>query len=298
MTQEPQKNNVVLIIIAIIGVVGTIVASIIGATANYNIEKLRQDSALTQIALVAVVTQGGATQVSMASTISAPTSTPLPTSTPVPTSTLQSTYTPYPTYTQAVIPIIPTSTNAPESNLIFEDNFDNGINTEYWQVFGSWMISDGNPVVVERYKSDKKFINSAFDGKGGLIFPGTAQMDNIAIEFDFAETGYPSMDVLLSCVDEYNYKRIYIEGSVNLDSSFSFFSNGNGMTIPESFFNFSKNNPNHTRIEIKGNSLNLYMNQKKIYDFKNLPDVVTGPIGFVMYFGSPGLLNFKVYQLH
>jgi hypothetical protein len=84
MTQEPQKSNVVLIVIAIIGVVGTIVATTIGAIGNYNIEKLRQDTELTRIALVLIATQGGATQASLASTISAPTdiSTPPPAASP------------------------------------------------------------------------------------------------------------------------------------------------------------------------------------------------------------------------
>jgi hypothetical protein len=57
MTQEPQKNNTALIVIAIIGVVGTIVASAIGAIGNYNTEKMRQEVELTRIALLA----GGAT---------------------------------------------------------------------------------------------------------------------------------------------------------------------------------------------------------------------------------------------
>ena len=38
MRQEPHKNNV-LIIIAMIGVIGTIIASIITVTGNLNIEK-------------------------------------------------------------------------------------------------------------------------------------------------------------------------------------------------------------------------------------------------------------------
>ena len=76
MTQEPQKSNVVLIVIAIIGVVGTIVATTIGVIGNYNIEKLRQDTELTRIALVSIATQGGATQASLVSTISAPTDMP------------------------------------------------------------------------------------------------------------------------------------------------------------------------------------------------------------------------------
>ncbi len=77
MTQESQKNNTVLIVIAIIGVVGTIVASAIGAIGNYSAEKLRQETELTRIALGSVTTQSGTTQISTAT--QAPTSVILPT---------------------------------------------------------------------------------------------------------------------------------------------------------------------------------------------------------------------------
>lgn len=51
MAKEPQKNNSTMIIIAVIGVVGTVVAATIGAIGNYNTEKLRQEVGLTRIAL-------------------------------------------------------------------------------------------------------------------------------------------------------------------------------------------------------------------------------------------------------
>jgi hypothetical protein len=68
MTQEPHKSNIVLIIIAIIGVIGTVIGATITVIGNYNVEKLRQETELTRIALVSIATQGGATQASMAST--------------------------------------------------------------------------------------------------------------------------------------------------------------------------------------------------------------------------------------
>jgi hypothetical protein len=91
MTQESQKSNVVLIVIAIIGVIGTIVASIIGVIGNYNIEKLRQQTELTRMALVSIATQSGATQMVLQSTVNAATSTPFPVLIPavdIPTATL------------------------------------------------------------------------------------------------------------------------------------------------------------------------------------------------------------------
>jgi len=65
MSPESQKNNTVLILIAIIGVVGTITASIIAAVSNYNVEKLRQETELTQVALASIPSQSEGDQTSI-----------------------------------------------------------------------------------------------------------------------------------------------------------------------------------------------------------------------------------------
>jgi len=134
MTQEPHKSNIALIIIAIIGVIGTVIGATITVIGNYNVEKLRQETELTRIALVLIATQGGATQASMASTISAPTSTPYP------TNELQPTYTPYPTYTPVPFPTIPPTASV---SLPFEDTFDLRAKPE-WQPTGAWRVVDGH----------------------------------------------------------------------------------------------------------------------------------------------------------
>ncbi len=88
MTQESQKNNTVMIAVAIIGVIGTIIATTIGVIGNYNIEKLRQDTELTRIASMSTTAQVEITQVSLTSTISSPTDTQvtiLPSTTSLPT---------------------------------------------------------------------------------------------------------------------------------------------------------------------------------------------------------------------
>lgn len=134
MTQEPQKNNSVLIVIAIIGVVGTIVASAIGAMANYNIEKERQGFELTRIALISIATQGGVTQMALESTVNAPTELPASTYTPPPT------YTPFPT-----LPPTPTATLfvPPADGILFQDNFDTTMSPDWIQRGGTWLVSDG-----------------------------------------------------------------------------------------------------------------------------------------------------------
>lgn len=160
MAQEPHKSNSVLIVIAIIGVIGTIVASVIGAIANYNIEKFRQEAELTKIALVSLATQSGATQVSMASTISAPTA-PAPT---IPVLTISAptisppTITPYPTNTMApTITSIPSATPTifipPANGILFQDNFDKGFNSSWHQSSGNWITANGRlTLIFEEFK--------------------------------------------------------------------------------------------------------------------------------------------------
>jgi hypothetical protein len=126
MTQEPHKSNIVLIV-AIIGVIGTTVGAIINVIGNYNIEKLRQESELTRIVLVSIATQGGATQVSMESTISAPTIPLYPTQSPFP----QDTNTP-----------IPISTQTPDTRL-FWDDFEMGLKPEWITLKGYCTMSNG-----------------------------------------------------------------------------------------------------------------------------------------------------------
>jgi hypothetical protein len=88
MTQEPHKSNIVLILIAVIGVIGTIIGATITVIGNYNVEKLHQETELTRIALISIATQGGATQMVLQNTANAPTEPPAPTYTPYPTFTL------------------------------------------------------------------------------------------------------------------------------------------------------------------------------------------------------------------
>jgi ABC-type amino acid transport substrate-binding protein len=100
MAHETSKDNIVLIIIAIIGILGTIVASAIGLLTSYNIEKQRQDFELTKSVLVSIANQSRATQVVLERTVNAPTQLPpfAPTA--------------YPAFTQLVIPTVTTSNTA------------------------------------------------------------------------------------------------------------------------------------------------------------------------------------------
>lgn len=140
MSQESPKNNIVLIIVAVLGVTGTIVASAIGANSNFKIERMRQDYEMTKIALVSIATKGGSTQQVMEQTINAPTIQP-PTYTPFPTYTSQPTYTPVPTYT-----LIPTP------DALFKDDFPD--NQNGWDLSGSASITNGELSITAKPKQE------------------------------------------------------------------------------------------------------------------------------------------------
>ncbi|HMS00807.1 MAG TPA: hypothetical protein PKE62_16270 [Anaerolineales bacterium] len=206
MTQEPQKSNTVLIVIAVIGVVGTIVATTIGVLGNYNVEKFRQEAELTKIALVSIATQGGATQVSLASTISAPTSTPYP------TNELQPTYTPYPTYTPVPLPTISPTASI---NLPFADNFDLRLGKEWQPITGTWRIVNGNLTT---------------DAVGGerLILIGDENWQNYAVDVDAwsNEWFYP-----VKIIVRYQQRGYLSFESTYYESNFVIHSGGNNQVI-------------------------------------------------------------------
>jgi hypothetical protein len=111
MSQESPKNNTTLIVIAIIGVLGTIIGAIITVIGNYNVEKLHQETELTRVALAFDLTRSVIPQ-------NTP-NTHIGDVTPVVTSSATSfsptidlpapTYTPYPT----LIPVVITATSEP-----------------------------------------------------------------------------------------------------------------------------------------------------------------------------------------
>jgi hypothetical protein len=162
MNQESQKNNNVLIIIAIIGVVGTIVAATIGAIGNYNTEKLRQEAELTRIALISSAAQGGATQIVLQSTANTPTELPAP---------INKNLTATPDTKISKTPIV-------SNFVLFEENFEDGRAQEFNYISGDWKIVEentGNKV----YEID----NTSVSGfSSGLKF-GSSSWQNYEIQY-------------------------------------------------------------------------------------------------------------------
>lgn len=170
MPQEAQKSNTVLIIIAILGVFGTIIGATINVIGNYNVEKLRQETELTRIALISIVTQGGATQVSMASTLSAPTNTPqiYPDSNTIIAEPSQTDFLPTDSLIPSPIPR-PTFTLTPMSIPDFYDSFDTGIRSEWEISSGRWGVINGQLTQLE---------------PGGKIMIGDETWENYSVQVD------------------------------------------------------------------------------------------------------------------
>ena len=140
MTKETSKSTTVLIIVAVIGVIGTIAGSIVKVIGDNNIEKLRQSFALTQMALVSMATQGGATQMVLENTANAPTPLPYPTYTLQPVVVITATSAP-PTETLEPIAIQP-------AGFVFEDDFTDGPDPKWKVQYGEPGMANGKYTVV------------------------------------------------------------------------------------------------------------------------------------------------------
>jgi hypothetical protein len=163
MSKEPAKGNSAVIIVAIVGALSTILAASIGAITTYNVEKMRQEAELTQIALISKSTQSGATQAILQTTVNAPTPSPYPTYTLQPT-------------TEKVTVVTATQqppTNTPSEPILpFKDNFDNGLNS-------AWRITYGTPFFTNGSLG-------AIDESVTIEF-GNETLQNFVLEFDCSE---------------------------------------------------------------------------------------------------------------
>jgi type II secretory pathway pseudopilin PulG len=263
MSKEPAKSNTSVIVIAIIGALSTICAASIGAVTTYNVEKMRQESELTRIALVSIVTQGGATQESMASTISAPADTPYP------TQTLQPTFTPYPTYTSAPLPTIP-----PTASIVFPftDTFDS-------QLDPAWKVVNGTPLIM----------NGALRSTNGnlsLELPGNFS-PNYVISFDFN-----GKDYYMWGNHEQNRIEVIFSSRVSCriddtGADWRAFDGNNWVTVSKAAGNDQVNTyPNESKFKfvVQENFYQLYYNNLLVSEIRYGENLPPGPIG--LYVGE------------
>jgi hypothetical protein len=218
---------------------------------------------------------------------------------PIPSNPMPS---PSPTYQ---LPVISSSTPTLEPNIIFSDSFDTQINPAYWQQLGTWMITNGQPILVNDCRSGTSqcfYYLGAFVS-GGILLPSAAQLNNYAIEYDFINDpesehfNGPYMWIILAYQDEKNFIAIPIQtyGEVGYMTAFI---NGQETEIPSSEVKFSKRAINHLRIEIRGTNLKLIVNDSVLYEFYSLPVNLSGIVGIAVGSSDVPLFdNFALYQL-
>ncbi len=166
MNKNVAKGNSSLIIIAIIGALSTILVASIGAMTTYNAEKMRQESELTQIALVSTATQAGITQAALLKTVNAPTELPAPTYTLYPTLTPYPTLMPLPTLTSIPTPVATTQINILETESVV-DGYLTAIENKDWAVAYDYLC----PAIKETILSPEDMASFIFNEMGYNSLP-------------------------------------------------------------------------------------------------------------------------------
>jgi hypothetical protein len=198
MTQETQKNNSILIIVAIVGVIGTIIATTITVMGNYNIEKLRQETELTRMA----ATQNGVTQAG----VQKPADKPLP---PTPTQTAQS--------------LLPSFTPTNTAIILFTDTFDSNQN--------GWVIGNLERTYSKQSRtiSDGIFeFGALFTRDDGFAWANAQNLRvknfNMSVEAEVVQNSINSRADIIIAFRYGNQGRTTYVVAFGSDSSFSFYS--------------------------------------------------------------------------
>jgi len=156
MKKEAHKNNDILITIAIISVIGTALGAAITVIGNYNVEKLRQETELTRIALASNSIQNGITQAPMTNIAS----TPIPTN--VLTETSTATYVNTATSTPTINLQAPMNKYLSNITVTFTDWFDD------WSL-DNWscnLANDADSMLIINSGSSCSRINIFHAGEG------------------------------------------------------------------------------------------------------------------------------------
>lgn len=279
MSQESSKSNSVLVIIAIIGVLGTIIGGIINIYGNMNVEKFRQEAELTKIALVSIATQGGATQMVLQNTVDAPTPLPYPTYTPQQAIVI--------TATPPALTPTPTALPIQSSGFVFEDDFENGLDPNWNIKYGELGMANGKLTIISPFSKQHSNYLAVLDnhywGNYKVTFEIAPFEDTGAFESDNGQVA-----ILLRYKEGQDNVGFYISGSI-VGVQFGKYTKNKEwelyasslVTGREGDFNFYPNplNPSTITIECIGNTYTAYINDKKINSF-NVPGTEQGQIGF------------------
>lgn len=202
---------------------------------------------------------------------------------PTPTATATPSPTPTATATR-----IPTMTPTPDPVLIFSEDFDDGV-IDMRQI-GQWVIQDGQPIAITDPQTD------IFQTSAVLLYENP-ELDNFSLTFDVLDHWGK---IIVAYKDDRNYMRIdyYYYGGVVMrtvkDNQVTLFPSSQMSGLP-GWINTT------IKVEIQGNNLKLYQNELLVYNYEQLPELLTGGVGFGIYnsgyLGQASIDNFQVVAL-
>ena len=152
-------------------------------------------------------------------------------------------------------------TPAPNSTIIFRDDFNDGFKTEWDVVEGEYFLSDGIPILDV--------------GNELIILLGEENWNNFAIDLDVKKAYFPT--ILFAYTSENFYNYIYYSSG---NSSYVYVSDGEGThrrlstpdrEVPDEF---------HLRLEISNNSLKMYVDGDEVYDLV-FQTQLSGKVGLI-----------------
>ena len=175
----------------------------------------------------------------------------------------------------------PKATARPKPNVLFEDNFDQGISD-------AWEVVSGNPYVVDgRLASDQDT----------WLVVGDPSWKNYSIEYDtydkYAKNIYYGFNV--AAVRMMNMDHMYAGKWTNMETQWFIVENGKWNEIPHSlkYFNFSEV-INH-RITVEGNIITVYINGINHFSFVDTK-YPQGRVGIMVYKDTQ-IDNFKIKEI-
>ena len=184
MTQKPQHKNNTVLIVAIIGLVGTVITAIITVMGNYNIAKMNREIELTRIALIPSSAQNETTQVASTEIIAVtPTLDNL-----IPANS-----------TETILPI-------PIGELLFSEDFEDGFSKGIAFNSGSWKVVDdgtGNKVLEQNSNTNSgdavigpPYIKNFSDGVIEFRFKTINGEMQLSFRLNSSNNGYTSYPLM------------------------------------------------------------------------------------------------------
>ncbi len=159
------------------------------------------------------------------------------------------------------------STSTPEPpNLVFYDDFADGLDPAWQVISGDWITNKGRAMV---------------QSECGTLLIGGHEWNYLVIDVNYTANGNASDDYMrfiFSYQDEHNYTSLRSHRNGNL--YWDVIRDGSSIVVPDSYVNLGTGNkPHNLVIEIDGNALRGEVDGNSVYDFY-FEKPLNGAVGF------------------